>query len=114
MNVTVFSLKNEKGLYAFSINKKYIDLFKLQRNMDLFYIHNVKMDKYEFMAFSNNNNSKMLISDVLYDSETNSNIDIITTVEESDSLTESCKVRIQSKILFSSGITIIFAGHYPK
>ena len=90
MNVTVFSLKNEKGLYAFSINKKYIDLFKLQRNMDLFYIHNVKMDKYEFMAFSNNNNSKMLISDVLYDSETNSNIDIITTVEESDSLTESC------------------------
>ena len=91
MTVTVFSLKNEKGVYAFSINKDYIDLFKIQRNMNLFYIREIKMSKYEFMAFSNNNKNHLMVVDYLYDSKSKTNIEVITTVHESDSLSESCE-----------------------
>lgn len=90
MNVTVFSLKNEKGVYAASINKKYIELFKLQRNMSLFNIRNIKMNKYEYKAFMFNNKSNMLVLDYLYDTKTKTNIEMVTTVHESDELSESC------------------------
>ena len=90
MTVTIFSLKDEKGVYAYSINKEYIDLFKIQRNMDLFYIKKVKMSKHEFMIFSNKNRNQLMIRDYLFDGESECNIEMITTVYESDALTESC------------------------
>ena len=90
MTVTIFSLKNEKGVYAFSINKSHIELFRLQRNMKLFYVRNVKMTKHEYMAFSFDNKNTMLVLDYLYDSESDTNIEMVTTVHESDELSESC------------------------
>ena len=90
MNVTIFSLKNEKGVYATSINKSYTELFKLQRNMDLFNVKEVKMNKYEFMAFNYKNSKNILIMDYLYDSKSDMSIEMATTVNESDILTLAC------------------------
>lgn len=86
--VTIFKLKGSKEIYAFSINKEYIKIFKEQRNMKLFDIINIELDKYELMVFFNKNKSCQLSKDYLNDGETD--IEIVSTVHESDSLSESC------------------------
>ena len=86
--VTIFSLKTEKGVYAYSTVKEYIKMFKMQRNMQLFNVKTIEMSKYEFMSFSNNNKSEMLCKDYLYDGKTD--IEVVATVYETSSLSEAC------------------------
>ena len=89
VKVYVFSLKDSKGMYAFTINKEYALMFKEQRNMSLFKEQKISLDKYEFMVFSNRMSKYQIILDVLYDGE--NDIDIASTIYESDKLSEACE-----------------------
>lgn len=56
-----FYLKDKKEPYAFTINKKYKDMFLTQRNKSLFYVRKEEMNEYEYMAFSSKNKEFMLM-----------------------------------------------------
>lgn len=104
--VTLFKLKNNKELYAYSINKEYIKLFKEQRNMNLFDKYDVEMDKYELMIFTNKYKSYQLVKDYLYDGQ--NDIEIVASVSETSALTESCDD------IYNTACTIDeFSNDYP-
>lgn len=89
MKVYIFKLKNESNIYAYSINKEYVDIFISQRNMKLFKYQIIDLDKYDFMIFSNKMNNQKLLKDFLYDGE--NDIEIVATTEESSKLSDSCQ-----------------------
>lgn len=89
MKVYVFSLKNEKDIYAFTATKEYADIFRSQRNMKLFNERILSLDKYEFMIFSNKMSNYQLCKDYLEDDE--NDIEIIASVKETSELSEACE-----------------------
>lgn len=89
MKVYLFILKSTNEMYAYTSCKEYADSFISQRNKDLFVIKKVNLKKYEYMLFTNKNSSKKIIKDYLFDG--NDNIEIFSTVNESNSLSESCE-----------------------
>ena len=89
MKVIIFSLKVEKTIYAFTINKEYAEIFRSQRNMNLFNESVISLDKFEFMLFNNKNAKYQLVKDYLEDG--NNDIEIIATINETSQLSESCE-----------------------
>lgn len=87
MKITLFYLLETKSLYAYSENNDFIKKFKSQRNMKLFKVVTKDIDKYQRMVFLNKNSGKQMITDYLSDEE--NTFEIISTVEESDKLSES-------------------------
>lgn len=88
MKVRIYYFKGEKEPYAFTINKDFAKKFEEQRCMNQFRKVVHEMDKYEFMALSNNHKSHMLSLDYLNDGEMD--YEIICTRAESMALDESC------------------------
>lgn len=87
MKVYLYQICYDDALYAYTLNDEYASLFESQRDMSLFKKSVARMDKYEWMMFSNKHKSLMLIMDVLFDGETD--IDIACTISESDRLSSS-------------------------
>lgn len=84
-----FLKKKPKELYAFTMDKSIKENFEFQRNMDLFLVEKVELDKYLGMVFMNKNKDKMIHKDILNDGE--QDYEIYATVFESTSLSESCE-----------------------
>lgn len=100
IKVYIYILKKEdpnKEIYGYTVSKEIAKQFENQRNMKLFYRIVKRMDKYELMIFMNDNKSKQLCKDNLYDGERD--YQIIATIDESSSLSESCD-SIFSTIIF--------------
>ena len=100
VKVYIYILKSEATdteIYAYTIAKDIAKLFESQRNMDLFYKITKRMDKYNLMYFMNNNKSKQICKDFLYDGK--ETYEIASTIYESDVLSESCD-QIHSTLLF--------------
>lgn len=113
MKVYVFSLKAEKGIYAFTINNEYADLFRSQRNMNVFDEKVISMDKHEYKAFSYQMQSHQLCKDYLDDGE--HDIEIISTIQETTSLSESCEYITQTIEMLEKNVQIYpFKKKYLK
>ena len=98
--VYIYILKTEasnKEIYGYTVDKETAKLFETQRNMNLFYKITKQLDKYELMAFMNKNKNAQIIKDYLYDGK--GNIEVATTIHESNCLDESCE-QIHSTMLF--------------
>ena len=65
--ITLFILKEDRELYAFSDDKKIVNEFISTREMDNFIIKEKRMDYEEYDAFVHYNNGKILNTDYLYD-----------------------------------------------
>lgn len=65
--VTLFVLKEDRELYAFSDDKKIVKEFINTRYMDNFIIKEKKLNEDEYDAFTHYNNGKILNIDYLYD-----------------------------------------------
>ena len=104
MKVFVFSLKAEKCMYAFTINEEYAEIFKKQRNMNLFNVNTITMNKYEFMIFSSRMSKFQLCKDYLDDGE--QDIEIIATIKETSDLSEACEYIRKTYELISRNIEL--------
>ena len=89
MKVIIFSLKADKGIYAFTIDKEYAEIFRSQRNIDLFNETEISLNKYEYMVFNNKNSHFQLVKDYLDDGDTD--IEIVATINETTRLSEYCE-----------------------
>lgn len=88
MKMYLYFLKeNPNTLYGFTAHKPFAKAFEHQRNMNLFYHGTKKMSEMEFKAFSFEKSSKQLIEDQVHDN--GEEIQIISTIEESQTLSES-------------------------
>lgn len=87
IKVYLFYLKNDRELYAFTIDKEYRDRFLLQRNKDCFHMKKIKMPEIEFSAFSYKYSNKKLMDIPLSTSITEYTM-ILATSYEDDLLTE--------------------------
>lgn len=103
MKVFMFYIKGEKSPYAYTIDKEYAELFQLQRNMNAMYLKKIHMEKYEFMIFMNNNRDIQLIKDYLFDGE--NDIEIISTINESSTLSESCDYIMNTSYALEKSLT---------
>lgn len=65
--ITLFILKEDKDLYAFSDDKKIVKEFMSTREMDNFTIKEKRLNDEEYDAFAHYNNGKILNTDYLYD-----------------------------------------------
>lgn len=86
MKVYIFTKDNE--IYAYSNIKELAELFQIQRNMNVFKVEKVYMDKYDFMAFSYKKRDQKIIKDYLSDSI--NTVEFASTVRESSYLDDSC------------------------
>lgn len=87
IKVYLFYLRNDKELYAYTIDKEYKERFLLQRNKDCFHVKKIKMDKIEFSTFSYKYNNRKLMDIPLSTSITEYTM-ILATAYEDDLLTE--------------------------
>lgn len=100
IKVYIYILKKEethKEIYGYTVDKDISKQFESQRNMKLFYRIVKRMDKYNLMIFMNNNKSKQICIDNLYDGK--NDYQIAATIDESSALSESCD-SILSTIIF--------------
>lgn len=65
--VTLFILKEDKDLYAFSDDKKIVIEFMCTREIDNFIVKEKRMDDEEYVVFCHYNSGKILNTDYLYD-----------------------------------------------
>lgn len=84
VNVTLFILKSDKELYAFSTDKKIVSDFISTRCMNNFIIKEKKLNEEEYDTFGNINNDKILNNDYLYDGK--NTIEFPMTTNESYTL----------------------------
>lgn len=97
MKVYVFCLKADSDVYAFTATKEFAELFRSQRNMDLFKESVLTLDKHEFMIFANKLSNNKLCKDYLDDGK--NIIEIAATVREATQLSDSCEY-IQDTVEF--------------
>ena len=76
-----FLRSSPNSLYAFTINKKYKELFEQQRNMTVFISGIKEFDDISYQPFNYMNRYKELTEDIVQDKETT--ISVICTIEES-------------------------------
>ena len=62
----MFYKRKETSPYAYTINQSYAELFQVQTNMDVMFMKQIEMNKYEFMIFANTNKNIQLIEDWLF------------------------------------------------
>ena len=84
VSITLFILKSDKELYAFSTDKKIVSDFISTRCMDNFIIKEKKLNDEDYDVFCNINNDKVLNTDYLYDGKTT--IEFPMTTHESYTL----------------------------
>lgn len=114
IDVTLFILKSNKELYAFSTDKKIVSDFISTRCMDNFIIKEKKLNDEDYDVFCNINNDKVLNTDYLYDG--------INTIEFPMTTHESYKVDIEIDSIYERlgdnkfiiDISKIFRGKYKK
>lgn len=86
--VYLFYIKKTKELYAYTLDKELKNIFLSQRNPNVFKVITEELEDVEYQAFSYKEKSSKLIKDYLYDGE--KDYEIVTTVRESDILSDSC------------------------
>lgn len=113
-DITLFILKSNKELYAFSTDKKIVSDFISTRCMDNFIIKEKKLNDEDYDVFCNINNDKVLNTDYLYDG--------INTIEFPMTTHESYKVDIEIDNIYERlgdnkdiiNNSKIFRGKYKK
>lgn len=83
-----FLVDDPNTLYAYTINKKYKELFEMQRNIGNFNYGMKKMEEIEYSAFMTQHRGELLIED--YYTDKKDTFQMIVTTEESHSVSESC------------------------
>lgn len=84
VSITLFILKSNKELYAFSTDKKIVSDFISTRCMNNFIIKEKKLNDEDYDVFCNINNDKVLNTDYLYDGK--NTIEFPMTTHESYTL----------------------------
>lgn len=111
--VTLFILKEDKDLYAFSDDKKIVKEFMSTREMDNFIVKEKRMDAEEYVVFCHHNSGKILNTDYLYDGT--HTFEFPMTIDESsklDLVIDQIYQRVGDSEIFK--YFHIFKGKYKK
>lgn len=111
--VTLFILKEDKDLYAFSDDKKIVIEFMCTREMDNFIVKEKRMEAEEYVTFCHYNSGKILNTDYLYDGT--HTFEFPMTIDESSKLDleiDEIYQRVGDSEIFK--YMKIFKGKYKK
>lgn len=76
----LYLIYKDNSLFAYSNNSNYIDIFREQRNMDIFKIEKINVSNDDYIEFSNKSSNEELTELPLYDG--NSYFIMISTIRE--------------------------------